>query len=189
MAFEENKHPRAKDGKFTSKGGGTSTGSTKTSTPKQKVEYDEDYERSWGSASTKGDPKKLLKSIGKLIESGDDAEANELVEKLENSLPFKDEKEHKEWLDVLFSYSDFRDFENATNKIINNANSGIEKIDIDDDYERSWGEAPDPEEFPEDYKKYVESYKKWLKNGETSTSKEDEEKERKQAYKLFNLPF
>lgn len=70
----------------------------------------------------------------------------------------------------------------------------IEQIEIDGDYERSWGPAPDPEDDPEEYKKYIKDYKKWLKNGESwdgldGLKEEDEEKERKQAYKLFNLPF
>lgn len=138
MAFEESKHPRDKNGQFTSKGSSKNATSKPTeekkyekvsknqaaATPKQKVDYDEDYERSWG--------------------------------------PANDEE--------------------------------IEKIEIDGDYERAWGPAPDPEEFPEDYKKYISHYKKWVKNGESwdgldGLKEEDEEKERKQAYKLFNLPF
>ena len=45
MTFEESKHPRDKNGQFTSKGNG--------STGKSKVDYDEDYERSWGPAKDK----------------------------------------------------------------------------------------------------------------------------------------
>ena len=35
------------------------------------------------------------------------------------------------------------------------------EIKIDDDYERSYGPAPDKEDDPEGYKKYMDSYKKW----------------------------
>lgn len=35
------------------------------------------------------------------------------------------------------------------------------EIEIDDDYERSYGPAPDKEEDSEGYKKYMDSYKKW----------------------------
>ena len=57
-----------------------------------------------------------------------------------------------------------------------------ETLEIDDDYERAYGEAPDKEEFPESYKKYVDDYKKWLNN-----KVEQEEKEK--AFKMFGLPF
>lgn len=43
---------------------------------------------------------------------------NSLTEQLENALPFKSEAEHQEWLDTLFGYRFYEDFENATMKII-----------------------------------------------------------------------
>lgn len=41
-----------------------------------------------------------------------------LTEQLEKALPFKSEAEHQKWLDILFGYKFYEDFEEATMKII-----------------------------------------------------------------------
>ena len=53
------------------------------------------------------------------IVSGEDfEEQNALLEKIENSLSFKDQQEKEHWLDVLSSYKFWEDFEELTNSII-----------------------------------------------------------------------
>lgn len=41
----------------------------------------------------------------------------------------------------------------------------ISNDEVDLDYERSYGVIPDPEEEPKEYKKYMDTYKKWKENG------------------------
>ena len=43
---------------------------------------------------------------------------NLLLEKIESLLPFEDESEHNEWLDISATYKFFEDFEVATMKIM-----------------------------------------------------------------------
>ena len=49
-----------------------------------------------------------------------------------------------------------------------------EDNEFDDDYERSYGPAPDKEEEPEKYKEYMESYNKWLKGDNFNKDNENE---------------
>lgn len=53
---------------------------------------------------------------------------NDLLKKIDSSLPFKDQQEKEHWLDVLFSYKFWEDFEELTNSIIWREENEIESI-------------------------------------------------------------
>ena len=61
----------------------------------------------------------LLKQLGDTM-SEDPGSTNEtkLVKKLEKSLTFKDQQTHEKWLDCLFSFKFWEDFEDLTKSII-----------------------------------------------------------------------
>ena len=44
---------------------------------------------------------------------------NELIGQIEELMPFKNEEQHQHWLDVLFSFKFWEDFEELTLSIIN----------------------------------------------------------------------
>ena len=99
--FKEQDHPRAKDGKFTSKGNGNATGSTnKVSTPEQRKKYYEDkyagtkeYTITWTADGLKGDQK-----TG--VVAHDEKEAREKFDRMysnmRNKREFKSIEEEKE---------------------------------------------------------------------------------------------
>ena len=66
--------------------------------------------------------KKLWKRYSKLVGSDQSEkvidEENELIGEIEEKLPFKDEEEHQRWLDILFTYKFWEDFEEMTLMII-----------------------------------------------------------------------
>lgn len=193
MAFEENKHPRDKNGQFTSKGSGASTGSTKTSTPEKKPssniakKYFIEYNGQKKYFNNYNDARKELTRTKKNYES----QINDLHKQGKDASELIDR-----YYDTKISSEDIKldNYDEDYERSWGPANDeDIEKIEIDGDYERAVGPAPDPEEDPEEYKTYIKHYKQWLKNGESWDGldglKEDEEKERKQAYKLFDLEF
>ena len=70
----------------------------------------------------------LLKQLGELL-SGDPTPTKQkkLLRKLENSLTFKDQETHNKWLDCLFSYRCYEDFEELTKAIIKDMKSDLVK--------------------------------------------------------------
>lgn len=67
---------------------------------------------------SKKELKELLNKLGDIIGEEDFDLTNDLVEKLENNLPFKSKKEKENWLDVLMSFKFWEDFEELTLEII-----------------------------------------------------------------------
>ena len=137
MAFNENDHPRAKDGKFAPKGSGTATGGAKQETPKKNLD-----------SNIKDLQQKRKEAIKNYNRTGDDKYSNEERELEKQINGLKDRK-----VDQL---------------------SGKE-IEIDDDYERSYGPAPDREDDPKGYEKYIKSYKKWKENGDSFDGVDDDD--------------
>lgn len=70
----------------------------------------------------------LLKQLGELLD-GDPTPTKQknLLRKLENSLTFKDQETHNKWLDCLFSYKFWEDFEELTKAIIKDMKSEMVK--------------------------------------------------------------
>lgn len=62
--------------------------------------------------------KELLYKLGDIIGQGDGEEINNLIEQLENNLTFKSEREHQKWLDILFTFIGWENFEEYTLNII-----------------------------------------------------------------------
>ena len=77
---------------------------------------------------------------------------------------FKTEQEAKDFINDLVKNPEYRipDLEDET-------------YGVDDDYIRSYGPVPDKEEYPKEHQEYMDSYNKWLKNGEREPIDEDVE--------------
>ena len=188
MAFEENNHPRAKDGKFAPKGSGTATGGVKETKVKE-IEIDDDYERSYGPTPDKeDDPKgyeKYVKSYQKWKENGD-------------SFDGVDDKNKS-----LYNDKQIEDFEsklNSDNTVVveingkkytaeyrgeSRKNKGYADIQIPELIDR-WG---DKEPIRDDLGNVVRDGKLYIDYNNLKHAKSNVDDERKQAYKLFDLDF
>ena len=71
---------------------------------------------------------KLLNQLGKATEKNDIELCSNLVEQLENNLPFKDKEQKGEWLDVVATFKCYEDFEELTRKIINQRTPKNKKV-------------------------------------------------------------
>lgn len=248
MAFEENKHPRDKNGQFTSKG---NDGAGSSSTKKEKKIYSyNDLEKDLESKGIKGHTSTLYKEakrgLGNLkrvkeISGGwwkniNPEEIYELVQKVNDEEiekieidgdyeravgPANDEEIEKNEKDVWENWEEWDDYDAgkthgyATIDDYNRANEIIDELDTinkkwkNDDREllKTWqNKSLTDEEYntknDELYKKTNEKKAILKKELDEITTRADkfkkqynerkkakDEKERKQAYKLFNLPF
>lgn len=130
--WEENKHPRDENGQFTSKG---------NEGQGEKKESKEDIKKNTTNSS-KNIPHKeeLEKTVNTLLKEGKNKEQIKNYLKGFNTVTYTDEMD--KYVDSLVGDSSF-------------------DVEIDEDFERSFGPAPDREDDPEGYKKYMDSYNKW----------------------------
>ena len=70
-------------------------------------------------APTKRSILRLWKRWTKLVRRDQNEVANNLIGEIEKELPFKDQEEHQKWLDCLFTFKFWEDFEGMTLNIIN----------------------------------------------------------------------
>jgi len=70
-------------------------------------------------APTKRSILRLWKRWSKLVCRDQNEVANNLIGEIEKELPFKDQEEHQKWLDCLFTFKFWEDFEGMTLNIIN----------------------------------------------------------------------
>lgn len=70
-------------------------------------------------APTKKKVLRLWKRWTKLVCRDQNEVANNLIGEIEKALPFEDQEEHQKWLDCLFAFKFWEDFEGMTLNIIN----------------------------------------------------------------------
>lgn len=66
--------------------------------------------------------KRALEIIKKLGDENNEQDTCDLVEELENLLPFKNKKEHNEWVDITTTFKFWEDWESVTLKIAQRLN-------------------------------------------------------------------
>ena len=66
--------------------------------------------------------KRVIEIINKLGDENNEQDPCELVEELENLLPFKNKKEHRKWTDLTISFKYWEDWESATLEIAQRLN-------------------------------------------------------------------
>lgn len=137
--FDESKHPRAEDGKFTSKGSGS------TATSKKEKEY-----------NPKGSSLKAGDSISYKEDTayGGERRKGKIASIDEDTITTTDGRK----VNKFNAFLDKKEVEN---------NDEDETYGVDADFIRSYGPVPDKEEFPKQHQEYMDSYNTWLKNGET----------------------
>lgn len=94
-----------------------------------KMKADEESAKKENKKSRQAEFDSEWSRMSKALDENDIDVSNDAIEKIEMMLPFKDEEQHEEWLNLAAEYKDFDEFEQKTREIMNQGESTEPSVD------------------------------------------------------------